>query len=265
MSTLQLQAPAELQQVPWYTGMHVFLHWDATHEPDPLLLPLPPEDAAQEPPWHVWLFVVQSKHDCPLDPHAVFTVPDWQLLLESQQPLHAAEAHDTAPLLLPESPLPDPPLDELLPLLLPPPLPPLLFPESSPPDPPLDELLVLLLGPPDDEEELLLDERPESSTGAPESLPPGGMTPPASPEAHPATTNVRQTARSTKRMPLLGSGAPWRGARLQESTRFPGAVHASGCTVACRTCQTRKRGVQKSRGPVYRAPLLPVGPGSARL
>jgi hypothetical protein len=194
MTTMQPQPPDDLQQDAWYTGMHAFVHCDWTHEPDPPLLLLPPllpVEAAHEPPWHVWLFVVQSKHVCPLDPHKVLTIPDWQLLFESQQPLHAPELQETDPLLLPESSPPDPPLDELL-----------LLPESSPiTGPPLDELV--LLEPPDDE--LLLP--PESSAPVPESPPPGGSTPPSSkgggsvtfsPAAHPARTRERQTPRSPK-------------------------------------------------------------------
>jgi hypothetical protein len=176
-------------------------HFDGVHEP-PLLL-LAPAGAAQEPPWHVCMFTVQSKHDCPEDPHAVSTAPDWQLLLVSQQPLHAAEAQDVGEpllldeLLLPELPLPDAPLDELL-LELP------------LPDPLLDELLVLLPDPPDDDDddeaEPLLAVGPESSAGAESKVP---LTCTSAPRAHAASTNDRHTVRSTKRIPLLGSGAPW--------------------------------------------------------
>lgn len=101
---------------------------DPDDDPEPLdELELPPP-AAHAPPLHV----CPDEHalqDSPAEPHAVRSVPPWQVLVESQQPEQVAPEHPVAsspplgPLSLPVliGPLSSvPPLDPLLldPLLL---------------------------------------------------------------------------------------------------------------------------------------------------
>jgi hypothetical protein len=57
--------------------------------------PLPPPET-HEPPLQTWPTVVQSAHGPAPVPHAVSSVPDWQVPLGSQHPLHV-EAHAAPP------------------------------------------------------------------------------------------------------------------------------------------------------------------------
>jgi hypothetical protein len=135
----------------------------------------PPEDEAlgalaQPPPWHVWPLAPQSVHSSAPLPHALSSVPAWQLPVESQQPPHDAQEPASELLLPPESSLAvAPPFDE--PVL----------------EPPCEDAY-----------ELLLAGRPEPSADAPESPPPRGATTPSnggpemdSPAAHPTITKSR--------------------------------------------------------------------------
>jgi hypothetical protein len=162
------------------------LHEALPHGCPPLEEP-PPEEPpdegplAQAPPWHVWWLIVQSKHDWAALPHWVSMLPAWQLLFESQQPLHDDVQGTPPEPLLPESFPPElPPLDELL-----------LEPPEELADP-LDEDAEAPLLPPAKFPESSAATPPELAPGNPPPSRPGTTTPPV---AHPASANERYTSR----------------------------------------------------------------------
>jgi hypothetical protein len=71
-------------------------------DPEPLEELDPPPAAAQDPPLQTWPDA-QLLQASPPEPHAVGSVPPWQVLVESQQPAHVAPEHPPT-----SSPPPDP-------------------------------------------------------------------------------------------------------------------------------------------------------------
>jgi len=51
--------------------------------------PLDDEEVPHDPAWHVSPLDMQFAHGCELDPQTVSSVPGWQVLFESQHPVHA--------------------------------------------------------------------------------------------------------------------------------------------------------------------------------